>query len=181
MRRLSAEIVVMRGDAERLAGAAVNDREKQALKARLYGSLAFLPMLLRRASGDRHSARIADLRAAFDGADWTRAVSLLGALGGRFPFDATGLILPVDTPEAVKLGRDIHDTYCAACHDGGDPEQWLPIPDLFAMAKTAPDADLAARFYNGIRGDRTTALAQPMSAGDIAALIAFYRQTNTLD
>ncbi len=182
MRRLAAEIIVMRGDAERIAGGgSLSDREGQALSARLYGALASLPMLLRRASGNRHGATIAGLRTAFDEADWRRAISVLKKLGGEFPFDDTGLILAENTPETVKLGGNIHEAYCAACHDGGDPEQWLPIPDLFEMARTLPDNDLAARFFNGIRGDRSTALAQPMSAGDIAALIAFYRQTTTLE
>lgn len=179
MRRVAAEVIIMRGDASRLAGDEVlSEREKKALADRLRGAAAYLPILLRKADGERRGALIDALRTALSISDWSAAVAVLKRLEALYPFDATGLLVGGDAPEAAKLGGSLHETYCAACHEGGSPEQWLPIPDLFKMAKSLPDRDLAARFYNGIRGDNSTAIAQPMSAGDIAALIAFYQTTS---
>ena len=147
MRRLAAEIIVMRSDAERLVkGLALDAREQKALAERISGAAAFLPILVRRASDHDPNAEIAKLRAAIKEKDWPQTIAILRQLGIRFPFDDTGLVLSENTPEAVRLGAELHETYCSGCHDGGDPEQWLPTPELAILAKKLPKNDLAARF-----------------------------------
>ncbi|MBB4302765.1 cytochrome c553 [Rhodobium orientis] len=180
MRRVAAELVVMRDDAEKLvAGEALTERQRDALAARVRGAASYLPILLRKADGDRRSEDVSALRAALAEADWPAAIAVLARLSEAYPFDAAGLRPPADAEEAARFGETLHEAYCISCHEGGENPDWLPIPNLFQMAKTMPEQRLLPRFYNGIRGDASTALAQPMSAGDIAALIAYYRRAPT--
>ncbi|MCW2306657.1 c-type cytochrome [Rhodobium gokarnense] len=180
MRRVAAELIVMRDDAERIiSGEDLTERQREALAARVRGAASYLPLLLRKADGNRRSDEIAALRAALAEPDWSTAIGILARLSETYPFDATGLRPPADAEEAAKFGQTLHEAYCISCHEGGENPDWLPIPNLFEMAKTMPEERLLPRFYNGIRGDASTALAQPMSAGDIAALIAYYRRAPT--
>ena len=180
MRRVAAELIVMRDDAERLvAGGDLSERQRDALADRVRGAAGYLPILLRKADGNRRSDEIAALRAGLEAADWPTAMDSLTRLSEAYPFDATGLRQPADPEAAAEFGQTLHEAYCISCHEGGENPDWLPIPNLFQMAKTMPEDRLLPRFYNGIRGDTSTALAQPMSAGDIAALIAYYRATPT--
>ncbi|PLX37633.1 MAG: hypothetical protein C0606_04935 [Hyphomicrobiales bacterium] len=180
-RRLAAELIVMRGDASRLAAdedqdpPALSPRVRSALTARLKGSAGPLALLLRRGGAAIAGDDVAVLRAGIEAGEWDGVVARLDQLIARHPFDPTG-ILPLDfSPKAVALGQTLHESYCLGCHEGGDLPDWLPMPDLFEMARTLDDTELAARFYNGVRGAAETALDQPMSAGDLGAMISFYR------
>jgi len=187
MRRLAAELVVMRDDIAGITAEPTPDaRHRQALIARLRGAAAFLPILIRIVDQDAPAPKLSHqdrttilqgLRADLAAENWTGARGALTRLIALYPFDATGLTAPTDTAAASALGARLHEKYCAACHEGGDNADWPPIPNLYEMAKTAPEAVLLPRFFNGVRGDASTALEQPLSAGDIAALIAYYRAT----
>ena len=103
-------------------------------------------------------------------------ISMLAAMARAYPFDVAGILPAEATPERLRIGKAIHDETCAGCHDHPDPEAALPAPNLFRWARTMPAAEFAARLYAGIRGDALTALANPLGAAEMAALIAYYRE-----
>ena len=175
-RRLAAELLVMRGDAARLAeGKGLDDRSREALAARLQGAAGVLPILLRKGGGARHDEAVAALRRALAQADWRGAVAILSDLVERYRLDTAGILPAPENAAAIGFGRTLHENYCAACHDGEGQADWLPLPDLPRLARELQETEFVARLMTGVRGDASTALALPLSAGDIAALIAYYR------
>ena len=172
-RRLAAEVTVMAGDVRRLMAAEGGPLEREGLVKRLNGALSSLPMLLRRANGDPRAA--VALRASIATQDWRRLSAALADLARRHPFDARYLPGAAPTREVLALGASIHTSTCAACHDKPSGEDTLlPAKNLAAQLKSMPREEFAARLWLGVRGDNSTALANPFSDAELAALIAWY-------
>lgn len=171
-RRLAAELVVMAGDVRRLEGDPAGPLERQGIALRLAGSLASLPLLLRRAGAP--AAPVPALRASAARRDWRALANGLLALKRRHPFDARRLRAAAPTPETLALGASIHQSTCAACHDAPPADALLPAKNLSAQLQSMPHGEFAARLWLGVRGDKTTALANPFSEHELAALIAWY-------
>lgn len=172
-RRLAAELAVMAGDTRRLIDNEGGPLEHQGLVKRLGGALSSLPLSLRRANGDPHAAVV--LRASLASQDWRRLSAALADLTRRHPFDARSLLGAVPSKEVLALGASIHTSTCAACHDNpSGADTLLPAKNLTAQLKSMPRQEFAARLLLGVRGDRTTALRNPFSDFEIAALIAHY-------
>jgi mono/diheme cytochrome c family protein len=70
------------------------------------------------------------------------------------------------------------ETTCAGCHDRADPPGSLPARKLFHWARKMPPLEFAARLYAGVRGDALTARANPFGAAELAALLAYYRESH---
>ena len=175
-RRLAAELVVMAGDIRRLALDEGGPLERKGLEQRVAGALAPLPLLLRRAQGA--PASVAALRATHGRRDWRKLLGQLGTLKKRHPFDARRLLGAVPTKEVLALGASIHTSTCAGCHDTPSGEDTLlPAKNLSAQLKSMPREEFAARLLLGVRGDQSTALANPFSDAELAALIAWYGET----
>ena len=163
----------MAGDTRRLVLAEGGVLERKGLEQRLAGALASLPLLLRRAQGDPATVRA--LRAAHKQRDWRTLVTQIETLGKRHPFDARHLLGAAPTREVLALGASIHASTCAACHDQPSGEDaLLPAKNLSAQLKSMPREEFAARLWLGVRGDQSTALANPFSDAELAALIAWY-------
>lgn len=180
-RRLGAEAAILLGDARRLAAPAP-EPQRVGLVARIRGGLSGLPLLVRQARESNPalpplaSGSLADIRKALAEGNLQDAIAGLAALSRAYPFDTSG-ILPADaTPERLRLGRSIHQETCAGCHDRPDEHAALPAHDLFRWARALPEMEFAARLYAGVRGDALTALANPLGAAEIAALIVYYRE-----
>ncbi|MBI5901728.1 MAG: hypothetical protein HZB40_21230 [Rhodocyclales bacterium] len=172
-RRLGAELVVMAGDTRRLILHEGGPLERKGLEQRLGGALASLPMLLRRAQGD--PAPVAALRASHGRRDWRRLAMQIETLKRRHSFDARGLLGATPTREVLALGASIHGATCAGCHDSpADADTLLPARNLAAQLKSMPREEFAARLWLGVRGDQSTALANPFSEEELAALICRY-------
>ncbi len=178
-RALAAEIRVMRGDLRRLRDdAALTAAQAEGLRLRLAGALAALPWLRREAGHPPEREAVAALRRALAEDDRAALGAGLDTLAARHPLDLTGILPPDDRPEALALAAALHEAYCAGCHAAGAAAADVPLParDLFAEAAEQPTEEFAARMLNGIRGDHVTALENPFAAGDLSALIAFYRR-----
>lgn len=174
-RRLAAELVVMAGDTRRLMDNEGGPLERKGLAKRVAGALASLPLLLRRAQGD--PAPVAALRATHEQGDWRRLATQIETLRKRHPFDARHLLGTAPTREVLALGASIHTSTCAACHDKpSGADTLLPAKMLAAQLKSMPREEFAARLWLGVRGDKSTALANPFSDAELAALIAWYAQ-----
>jgi hypothetical protein len=175
-RRLAAELAVMAGDIRRLAGDQGGALEREGLARRLSGALSSLPLLLRRAQDE--PAPVAALRAALEQRDWRKLATLVEVLRKRHPFAARRLLDAATGREALALGASIHASTCGACHDKpSGQDTLLPAKDLSAQLSSMPREEFAARLWLGVRGDQSTALANPFSDAELAALIAWYGKT----
>lgn len=173
-RRLGAELLIMAGDLRRLSAAETPAAQREGVRARLAGALSTLPWLLRLAGAPAASA--APLRTRFGEGNYDALARELAALAARHPLDTTHILTAAPTPEGIAHGRAIHEEACAGCHDTPAGDGPLPARDLREEARRLPPEEFAARLINGIRGDATTALANPFGDAAIAALIAFYRE-----
>lgn len=171
-RRLAAELLVMAGDARRLAEDEATPTQREGLRMRLAGALSSLTLLLRRAGGD--AAVVPALRAAAARGDWRALRTSLDDLQRAHPHDLESIASAATTPERLGLGRSIHAEACAGCHDAPAVDTRLPARDLYAQIATMPREEFAARLYLGVRGDRSTAYRNPFSDLELGALVAWY-------
>jgi mono/diheme cytochrome c family protein len=179
-RRLGAEVAVMLGDARRLTEP-MSDLQRAGVIDRIVAGLGGLPLLIRQAREADPTlpplarAELTAVRKSLAERNLVAVVSGLAALSRNYPFDAAGIVPADAAPERLRLGKAIHESTCAGCHDHPDAEAALPAHDLFRWARAMPAGEFAARLYTGIRGDALTALANPFGAEDLAALFAYYR------
>ena len=171
-RRLAAELLVIAGDARRLAADEATPTQRDGLRARLAGALSSLPLLLRRAGGD--PAVVPTLRAVAARGDWRALRAALDELQRAHPHDLDAIASATATPDRLRLGRAIHAEACAGCHDAPAVETRLPAHELRAQIGSMPRAEFAARLYLGVRGDRSTAYRNPFSDLELGALVALY-------
>ncbi len=174
--RLGAEIAILAGDARRLIQETLPPLERTGLEQRLAGGLASLPVALRRAGGD--ASVVPPLRTAVGQRDWPTVRTQLNALQRRHPFATAQLLGAAPTRDALALGESIHRSTCAGCHDTpANDDRLLPAKNLAIQMHSMPPEEFAARLWLGVRGDRRSALANPFSAAELAALIVWYRQS----
>ena len=183
-RQLAAELLILRGDLDRLAHEpGLSAKNREGLRQRIAGALGLLPWLLREA-GD---AAAAERLRGFQGRPLTTVASAgliaqLDAAIARHPLDTAPFLDPPPTPARLTEARAIHQTYCAGCHDGagqGPRDLLLPARDLFGMARREPRDLFLARMVNGVKGDATVHFANPLKDAQIGALWAFYRADAT--
>ncbi len=184
-RRMSGEIVVMIADARRLTTPGLSKQHRNGLKARLRGGLAVLALLVGAARNDAPSlpplekGRIEEIRNAVDQDNAAAIIEGLGLLAARYPFETTGLLPPDNRQAALGRAKILHRTYCASCHDDPDLDKERPAWNLFALARSAPVVEMAARLVIGVRGDALTGLDNPLRNTEISALIAYYLEDKT--
>lgn len=171
--QLAAELVVLAGDVRRLQHEKAGPQETLGLEKRLQGGMASLPLTLRRAGT---SAEIVPaLRTAMGKRDWQTLADRLETLKRDHPFDARPFLPAAPTPAMLARGERIHREVCAACHDApSTADTLLPAKALPGQLGSMPREEFAARLWLGVRGDKTTAYANPFSIDELAALIAWY-------
>jgi len=180
-RRLAAEIVVMKADAEHLYNGKMSKPHQAGLRARLRGAMAIMPLLIRAARRDVPAwpapdrDRIASLKQALAQGKAPEVLSGLAWLMKTYPFDATGLLPADQRPGAVKQAGNIHENYCAGCHDEPDLDVPRPAWSLIELGKKAPEVEIAARLVIGVRGENMTAMDNPLKDSEMSALIHYYR------
>lgn len=180
-RRAGAELQVLIGDVRyrsKLAAANENSLVQSGLDERIRGSLSALDILFRLADqeADRDSrSYLSLLRDAYSlvaESKWTELVSLLAKLEDRFP------LLQLSYPKSeslLKSSRDLHQRFCAACHDTPAQQVQRPAYNLFQQSKSVSEVEFFARMLIGVRGDRVTGIDNPFSDAEIAGLIHLYQ------
>ena len=179
---LAAELRIVRADLIRLdKGDVHSPLHIQGLKMRIAGGLGILPWLLRHSGDDVGAERLRGWNMQMLGDHTERAwlVRQLDTTIKRHPLDLSRY--PVDrvTSAQKREARAIHETYCAGCHDDvgqGDADTLLPARDLYVMSRESAPEDFLARIINGVKGDETLLFSNPLTAQQIAALWALYRE-----
>lgn len=180
-RRAGANLTVLTGDIKMLEKPDLDRRHEKGLADRIRGQLSNLSLLLRLADAESgqptrdYSANIAAISYALDSRQLSLAFPPLDELQEKFPFEVVGLLSSWRNPESRKLGRAIHEKYCAGCHDDPDLEVERPAYNLLAQGVAQPAEEFAARMVIGIRGDRMVGGDNPFTDAELSALIAFYR------
>ena len=181
-RQAGAELLVLQGDLRLLQQEGLPDSRHRGLRARIRGMLAVLPLLLRMADQERGrrpaplSTR--ELDDLLDQGGPERLQRRLRELSRRYPFPATGILPATPSPRRLALARRLHRSYCAGCHSGAAGDGERPAPDLFRQARSLPEREFTARMVTGIRGDALTGIGNPFTDEELAALIAFYRDSS---
>ncbi len=182
-RRAGAELVVLQGDLERLRRESLPAPWRRGLEARIRGSLALLPLLLRLADQERGRTPLVVTSAGLAGLLERRGLAALGGrlddLAARYPFPATGILPAEPTPRRLATARRLHRELCAGCHAGAGPPEGIERPalDLFRQARSMSPREFAARLVTGVRGDAVTGIDNPFTDEELAALVAYYRGT----
>jgi len=177
-RRAGAELLVLRGDLDRLAPGVLPSEQILGLKARIRGGLAALPLLLRLADQELQREPMylttAKPLEPLDAGAIEALRRRLKTLSERYPFRGTGILPATPSPRRLSRARELHQSLCAACHDSPATGQERPAFNLFVQARSLPRREFAARMLIGIRGDVLTGLGNPFTDEELAALIAFY-------
>lgn len=180
--RLAAELLILRGDTERLDRASgLSPRNREGLRARIAGALGLLPWLLREA-GDAPGAdrlRAWQERPVADHQARTALVADLDALIARHPLGRAAFVAPPPTQARLTEAKAIYGAYCSACHDGvgdGAPDAALPARDLFRMAQGESQDEFLARLVAGVKGDAAIRFANPLTEAQIGAMAAMFRR-----
>lgn len=186
-RRAATEIIVMLGDARRMAETPSTSPRWEGLRERILGGLTGLELLLRLADQElgreptEHSRQVSALRDAFAQPDLSSFTERLAAIAGVYPLRASALVLAAASPERIGRGRRIHESLCAGCHDEPDTTVRRPAYNLFAEARQLEPTELAARLIVGVRGDASTGIDTPLSDEEIASLLAYYASGRDAD
>jgi hypothetical protein len=180
-RELAAELLIARGDVVRLANATLSPPNRQGLNERVAGALGLLPWLLRQACDGAAAERLRAWQGRSLGAaaDRRALIADLAAVIAAHPLDRDPFLKLPPPGRSLQEARDIHETYCAGCHDGagdGAPDLALPPRDLFAMAKHGPEDEFLARLINGVKGDAAILYANPLSDAQVSALLRIYEE-----
>lgn len=180
-RRAASELLVIAGDAKRLADPDTNALHRKGLGDRIRGGLAGLDLLLRLSDQERgrpsrsYRADVHEFRKALADGDLTRFGALTEPLIAAHTFKATGILPATTTPQRLKRAETLHDDLCAGCHDDPDLGVERPAYNLFREVRRLPPLEFAARMMIGVRGDATTGIDNPLTDEQVASLIAYYR------
>jgi cytochrome c553 len=181
-RRAAVELLVITGDARRLAEESPRELHRKGLADRIRGGLSGLDLMLRLADEEQgkearsYASEVIALREALTANDLAALRALASDLLTAHPFRASGILPARATPERLERGKALHEELCAGCHDTPDTQVERPAYNLYEEARSLPALEFAARMTLGVRGDRVTGIDNPLSDEQIASLIAWYRE-----
>ncbi len=109
------------------------------------------------------------------------AQELAAQLSGMYPLNGTIFSAQRATADDIKGVRELDLQLCKGRHtDKVGTEKILPAYRLREMVGNMPSEEFLARLLSGVRGTSDTALANPLSLGDIRGLLRLY-QEDTVD
>ncbi len=177
----AVELANMAIDTRVLAHGDLAPVARARLRAKLSSDVGVIGLLARarlqelRRRNPRLLTEIDRLQTAFRQGDQTKMAALIDRLSRRYPVDTTGILPLNEAPARLQAGRALYQNLCMGCHAYPDPASPAPAPDLFAMARSLPSADLVARLIGGVRGTPATTLVNPLSNRQIADLAAYLK------
>ncbi|AOU97643.1 hypothetical protein BI364_06445 [Acidihalobacter yilgarnensis] len=180
-RDFAAELLVLKGNFERLRTPKYPPKEQQGLHQKIKADLNVLPLLARHylqgeaAAETRVVGQIQTLRSAFTARRWHVFSRVLEKLTIAFPLYLHDINGTAATPDQIRWAGRLYAERCAACHRYHNPQSEFPTPDLFTWAHKMNPREFAARMITGIHGTPMISLQNPLDEAQIAALIAYFR------
>ena len=172
----------MRGDLQRLISPrSLSSAEVTGLEGRIKSALTGLAWLaleygaLTRSEIDRKLLQ--DLDQSWAKRDLLSAQALADQLSRRYSLNSAIFSADRASAKDIERARELDLQLCQGCHtDRVGTEKILPAYRLKEMAASMPSDEFLARLLSGVRGTSDTALANPLSLGDIRALLRLYQQ-----
>ena len=122
-----------------------------------------------------------DLDRSWAKRDLVSAEVLADELSRRYTLNSAIFSADRAGAEDFERARELDLQLCQGCHtDKVGTEKILPAYPLREMAANMPSDEFLARLLSGVRGASDTALANPLSLGDIRGLLRLY-QEDTVD
>jgi len=180
--RFPAELLIVRGDLQRLISPrSLSSAEVTGLEGRIKSALTGLAWLaleygaLTRSEIDRKLLQ--DLDQSWAKRDLLSAQALADQLSRRYSLNSAIFSADRASAKDIERARELDLQLCQGCHtDRVGTEKILPAYRLKEMAASMPSDEFLARLLSGVRGTSDTALANPLSLGDIRALLRLYQQ-----
>ena len=180
--RFPAEVLIVRGDLQRLISpAALSSAEVAGLEGRIKSALTGLAWLaleygaLTRSEIDRKLLQ--DLDQSWAKRDLVSAQALADELSIRYSLNSAIFSADRAGAEDIERARELDLQLCQGCHtDRVGTDKILPAYPLREMAANMPSDEFLARLLSGVRGTSDTALANPLSLGDIRGLLHLYQE-----
>ena len=118
-----------------------------------------------------------DLDRSWAKRDLVSAQALADELSRRHPLNSAIFSADRAGAEDIERVRGLDLQLCQGCHiDKIGTEKILPAYPLKEMAANMPSDEFLARLLSGVRGTSDTALANPLSLGDIRGLLRLYQE-----
>lgn len=180
--RFPAELLIVRGDLQRLISPrSLSSAEVTGLEGRIESALTGLEWLALEYAALTKSEIAQPLLQNLD-RSWAQrnllaVQGLVSQLSRMYPLNGTIFSAERATADDIKRARELHLQLCQGCHiDRVGTEKILPAYRLEEMAGNMPSDEFLARLLSGVRGTSDTALANPLSLGDIRGLLRLYQE-----
>ncbi len=180
--RFPAELLIVRGDLQRLISPrSLSSAEVTGLEGRIESALTGLEWLALEYAALTKSEIAQPLLQNLD-RSWAQrnllaVQGLVSQLSRMYPLNGTIFSAERATADDIKRARELDLQLCQGCHiDRVGTEKILPAYRLEEMAGNMPSDEFLARLLSGVRGTSDTALANPLSLGDIRGLLRLYQE-----
>ena len=181
--RFPVELLIVQGDLQRMISLAnLSPDERLGLEGRIGSALGGLEWLaleheiLTKSEVSRHALQ--GLQKSWGTGDLSSALEFVSALSQDHALNVRLFSPERATPEDVQRVREIDARLCQGCHiDSDGVAKMLPAYRLQKMAKVMPAGEFLARLLSGVRGTAETALANPLSLGDIRGFMKIYHKS----
>ncbi|MAW69256.1 MAG: hypothetical protein CL391_00085 [Acidiferrobacteraceae bacterium] len=180
--RFPAEVLIVRGDLQRLnSPAALSPAEVTGLEGRIQSALTGLAWLAQEYGALTKSKidgqLLQDLARSWAQRDFLSAEALADRLSNGYTLNSAIFSADRASAKDVERARELDLQLCQGCHtDRVGAEKILPAYRLKEMAAGMPSDEFLARLLSGVRGTSDTALANPLSLGDIRGLLRLYQE-----
>ena len=170
----SAELIIIQADIKKLDSASTPQIQQIGLQKRIKGAFSTLNWLCRRnAAFNNTKAQAIKLLEIFNSGKRIDLNQQLKTLIQKMPLSLTGLQAKDATAQDIKIGKQLYQQYCRACHISQNHAVELPAFSLITMAKKLAPAEFIARMLAGVKGTPAIALHNPLSKADIAGIYAY--------
>ena len=180
--RFPAELLIVRGDLQRLISPrSLSSAEVTGLEGRIESALTGLEWLALEyatlTKSEIAQPLLQNLDRSWAQRDLLAVQGLVSQLSRMYPLNGTIFSAERATADDIKRVRELHLRLCQGCHtDRVGTEKILPAYRLEEMAANMPSDEFLARLLSGVRGTSDTALANPLSLGDIRGLLRLYQE-----
>ena len=184
-RRAATELAVLAGDLRKLGSGKSSTLHNEGLIDRINGSLSGLAILLRLADEElgrvpyNYNSDFEQLRGFWRQRDMARMTAVISKISVSHYFETANILAFKPTKFGLKKAAELHQEFCAGCHDDPDLEVSRPALNLLEQSRGQTVTEFLARMMVGVRGDRISGIDNPLDDAQVSALYRYYLTANT--
>ena len=178
--RFPVELLIVQGDLQRLISSdRLSPDERLGLEGRIGSALEGIEWLALEHEALTRSIVSRDalqrLQESWLAGEFSLALERVSVLTRNHPLNIRIFSPELATPDDVGRVKEIDGQLCQGCHiDSVGAAKSLPAYRLQNMARVISAEEFLARLLSGVRGTVETALANPLSLGDVRGFMKFY-------